>query len=76
MERVHGAELSLEGVVALREKFTSMTAAERLGLGGMDKGRADVIVAGALILEETMKAAGFTTLTASVRGLRFGAVLI
>lgn len=75
VEKVHGAELTLEGVVALGERFARMTAAERLGIGGMDKGRADVIVAGALILEETMKAAGFKKLTASVRGLRYGAVL-
>jgi exopolyphosphatase/guanosine-5'-triphosphate,3'-diphosphate pyrophosphatase len=75
VEKVHGAELTLEGVVALGERFARMTASERLGIGGMDKGRADVIVAGALILEETMKAAGFGKLTASVRGLRYGAVL-
>lgn len=75
VESVHGAELTLEGVVGLGERFARMSAAERLGIGGMDKGRADVIAAGALILEETMKAAGFGKLTASVRGLRYGAVL-
>ena len=75
VEKVHGAELTLEAVSSLVARFSSLTAAERLGIGGMDKGRADVIVAGALILEETMRAAGFSRLTASVRGLRFGAVL-
>lgn len=75
VEKVHGAELTLEAVCALRERFSGITAAQRLGIGGMDKGRADVIVAGALILEETMRAAGFSRLTASVRGLRYGAVL-
>lgn len=75
VEKVHGAELTLDAVTALVARFSGMTAAERLGIGGMDKGRADVIVAGALILEETMRAAGFSRLTASVRGLRFGAVL-
>lgn len=75
VEKVHGAELTLKAVQDLVAKFSGMTAAQRLGIGGMDKGRADVIVAGALILEETMKAAGFSSLTASVRGLRYGAVL-
>ncbi len=73
--RVHGSGLRLNEVESLGAKFACLAAAERLGIGGMDKGRADVIVAGALILEETMKAAGFTKLTASVRGLRYGAVL-
>jgi exopolyphosphatase/guanosine-5'-triphosphate,3'-diphosphate pyrophosphatase len=74
-EKVHGATLSLEAIQGLLEGFSRMSAAERLGVGGMDKGRADVIVAGAVILEETMRAAGLGELTASVRGLRYGAVL-
>lgn len=74
-ERIHGSELTLTAVKALVAKFSGLTAAQRLGLGGMDKGRADVIVAGALILEEVMEAARLERLTASVRGLRYGAVL-
>jgi exopolyphosphatase/guanosine-5'-triphosphate,3'-diphosphate pyrophosphatase len=72
---VHGSELTLDAVKALGARFSGLTAAQRLGIGGMDKGRADVIVAGALILEEVMLAAQLTRLTASVRGLRYGAVL-
>ena len=52
-----------------------LTAAERLGLGGMDKGRADVILAGAVILREILVACGLGSYRASVRGLRYGVVL-
>lgn len=74
-EKVHGSQVSQANVRALIERFAPLTAAERLGLGGMDKGRADVILAGALILDEILSAAGFSGFQASVRGLRYGLVL-
>jgi len=74
-DRVHGYSLGLAAVQELVKRFSGLTAADRLGVGGMDKGRADVILAGALILEEVMLAAGIPSISASVRGLRYGAVL-
>ncbi len=74
-ERVHNCEVSLDMVRKLRGKFSELTSAQRLGIGGMDRGRADVIVAGACILEEILAAANLDFYTASVRGLRYGAVL-
>jgi exopolyphosphatase/guanosine-5'-triphosphate,3'-diphosphate pyrophosphatase len=74
-EKVDGSRITLAQVDALIDKFLPLTAAERLGLGGMDKGRADVIVAGALILREILVACGLDGFRASVRGLRYGAVL-
>lgn len=75
-ERVDGAQVTTAEVKALVERFAKLSATERLGIGGMDQGRADVIVAGAVILEEVLKAAGLSSYTASVRGLRYGAVLV
>lgn len=75
-EKVHGHWVSRGEIESLNAKFQKMTAAERLGIGGMDKGRADVIVAGAYILDEVLKAAGLDGFQASVRGLRYGAVLV
>jgi exopolyphosphatase/guanosine-5'-triphosphate,3'-diphosphate pyrophosphatase len=74
-EKVDGHEVSAAEVNRLVGIFTPLTAAERLGVGGMDKGRADVILAGALILREILRATGLGGFTASVRGLRYGAVL-
>lgn len=75
LDRVHGARLSAAAVDDLIERFLPMTGAERIGIGGMDQGRADVILGGAVILREVLRAAGLQELTASVRGLRFGLVL-
>ena len=75
-DKVQGARVTLPQVRALLARFRHMTAAARLGIGGMDRGRADVIVAGAVILEEVLTAGGLNGYTASVRGLRYGAVLV
>jgi exopolyphosphatase/guanosine-5'-triphosphate,3'-diphosphate pyrophosphatase len=75
-EHIQGAKITLEQVKVLGATFAKMTAANRLGIGGMDRGRADVIVAGAIILEEVLVAGGLDGFTASVRGLRYGAVLV
>ncbi len=74
-ERVEGANLSAKHVHALIGRFRMMNTEQRLGIGGMDRGRADVIVSGALILEEVLRAAQLSELRVSVRGLRYGAVL-
>ncbi|NUM89679.1 MAG: Ppx/GppA family phosphatase [Bdellovibrionales bacterium] len=74
LERVHGARLSAAAVDELIRRFLPMTASERIGIGGMDRGRADVILGGAVILREVLRMAGLQELTASVRGLRYGLV--
>lgn len=74
-ERIHMVELSLARIDELMEKFLPMTAEERLGIGGMDRGRADVILGGAMILREVLALSGLASLRVSVRGLRYGLVL-
>ena len=74
-DAVHATVITLNQISSIRKTLSEMTAAERLGVGGMDHGRADVIVAGAIILEEFLKAAGRDKLQVSVRGLRYGLVL-
>jgi exopolyphosphatase/guanosine-5'-triphosphate,3'-diphosphate pyrophosphatase len=71
-ERVHGSELSLEGIEALLERMAALSVEERRRLPGMEPKRADVIVAGGAILEEAMRATGFRRLTVSDRGVRWG----
>ncbi len=74
-DRVNGARLSLGEIQNLILQFTPMTSQERLGIGGMDSGRADVILGGAILLEEFLLAIGASDLEVSVRGLRYGLVL-
>jgi exopolyphosphatase/guanosine-5'-triphosphate,3'-diphosphate pyrophosphatase len=53
-ERVHHTILSASDVDSWVERLGSEPAAVRAGLAGMEPGRADVIVGGALILSEVM----------------------
>jgi exopolyphosphatase / guanosine-5'-triphosphate,3'-diphosphate pyrophosphatase len=70
--RVHGAVLTLSAVEALAEKLASMSLAERVELPGLEPKRADVIVAGALIVRELLRQAGASETIVSDRGVRFG----
>lgn len=71
-ERVHGYHLTLEGIERWTERLARMSVAERERLPGMQPKRADVIVAGGLILAEGLRALGQERLTVSTRGVRFG----
>jgi exopolyphosphatase/guanosine-5'-triphosphate,3'-diphosphate pyrophosphatase len=70
--RVHGAVLTLSAVESLCTKLSSMTLAERQRLPGLQPKRADVIVAGALIVRDLLRRAGASQTTVSDRGVRFG----
>jgi exopolyphosphatase/guanosine-5'-triphosphate,3'-diphosphate pyrophosphatase len=70
--RVHLSRLGLGEVRAERERHFAMTAEARRSLPGMDPKRADVIPAGALILERAMVRLGAAQVTVSDRGIRWG----
>ncbi len=69
---VHGATMTLDEVDALAARLGSLTVAERRALPGMEPKRADIILAGALVVVEAMRAAGYDRLTVSDRGVRWG----
>ncbi len=71
-ERVHGAALALAEVERLVGTLAALTVRERAALPGMEPKRADVILAGALVVAEAMRATGFDRLTVSDRGVRWG----
>ena len=71
-ERVHGSALLRDEVEALVARMAGMTVAERAAMPGMEPKRADVILAGAVIVAEAMALAGFDRLTVSDRGVRWG----
>ncbi|MBI5870587.1 MAG: Ppx/GppA family phosphatase [Actinobacteria bacterium] len=52
--RVHGHQMSLTSIHGLIRKLSGMTLPERLRLPTMEPGRADVIIAGSLIIERLM----------------------
>jgi exopolyphosphatase/guanosine-5'-triphosphate,3'-diphosphate pyrophosphatase len=65
-------KLTKDHVKELIQKFGTLTIAERKKLKGIDAPRADVIMAGALILEHVMEICKLDSVTVSSRGVRYG----
>lgn len=64
-DRIHHAELTVDAVRATVDELVAMTVAQRRALGYMHPGRADVIAAGALILERVLERSRVTSVRVS-----------
>ena len=73
-ERVHGYQLSRAEVDRVLELLGSLPNEQRRQLKGLDPARADVIFAGAAILERVMSEADVNSVTVSDQGVRWGLV--
>lgn len=73
--RVHGGKLSLQELKSLANQLFCLRLDERKRLPGLPPKRADVICAGALILETALEKLGATDCVVSDRGLRWGMLL-
>jgi exopolyphosphatase/guanosine-5'-triphosphate,3'-diphosphate pyrophosphatase len=74
-EKVHMSELTGADLAVLREELSCMTIEQRRGLGGMDPARADVVVAGAAIMEAVIGLAGLDRTAVSEHDILYGLVL-
>lgn len=72
--RVHGARLTRARVGELAEELAAASVAERRALPGLEPARADVIVAGAVLVDEVVAWSGADALVVSDRGVRWGLV--
>ncbi len=72
---VHGFVLERSALRALGGRLQALPLRQRRRLHGLKAKRADIIVAGAAVLEELMAVAGFRTLTVCERGVRHGLLL-
>jgi len=70
--RIHGARLTLETIRSVADRLARSTLAERKRLPGLDPRRADVIVAGAVLVERILTWSGKAELVVSDRGVRWG----
>ena len=70
--RVHGYELSRDELRRQIERLAAADQREREHMPGLDPRRADVILAGALILDCVADLAGATQVRVSDRGIRWG----
>jgi exopolyphosphatase/guanosine-5'-triphosphate,3'-diphosphate pyrophosphatase len=73
---VHGRELSLATVEAAIRAFRSLTSGARALLPGIEPGREDVILAGALIAREVCRLFALSTVLCSEADILEGAILL
>jgi exopolyphosphatase / guanosine-5'-triphosphate,3'-diphosphate pyrophosphatase len=73
-EAIHHARVSYQQVARIAANLLGLTRAERLALPVMHPGRADVIGAGALILQVLMREVGAATVVASEHDILDGIV--
>jgi exopolyphosphatase/guanosine-5'-triphosphate,3'-diphosphate pyrophosphatase len=69
---VHGSILTLKEIQRQVELFRGKTIAERMALPGLEPGRADVILAGACLVERIMACLDAERIIVSDQGVRYG----
>lgn len=74
-DRINGYVLSIDALRSLNRQLASTDLPARRAWPGLQPERADVILAGAIILEESMTFLNTTTVTVSDHGLRHGLIL-
>ena len=70
--KVHGLVLSYESINSLLEKLKSMSLVQRRRFLQIDPQRADIIIAGTVILQQYMEQFGFKDIAISDKSLRWG----
>jgi exopolyphosphatase/guanosine-5'-triphosphate,3'-diphosphate pyrophosphatase len=74
-EKIDGFVLTEKKLNDWIQRFKSSSALERTENMGISKGRADVILAGTLMLQYALQALRFSSLKVSTRGVRYGVAL-
>lgn len=70
-----GYQLSLKNLQEFVTRFSRLSYQERLSINGMSQKRAEIILPGALILQEAMNLLGIDSLTVCERSLREGIIV-
>ena len=70
--RRHGLRLHQSDVTAVRERLEALAERKRRKIRGLKAERVDIILAGAIVIEEVMVFGGYLTLTVCTRGVRDG----
>jgi exopolyphosphatase/guanosine-5'-triphosphate,3'-diphosphate pyrophosphatase len=71
-EQLHGMALTMSDLRAFCSQLGGLTVEERRALPGLDPGRADIILAGAILLTQALTHIGSEKIDVSTRGLRWG----
>jgi len=70
--KIHGTILEMLDVQVIIDELKAKSVAERRKIPGLQRGREDIILAGAVILDRIMRRLGYDVATVSDRGLRWG----
>jgi exopolyphosphatase/guanosine-5'-triphosphate,3'-diphosphate pyrophosphatase len=70
--QVHGTRVSAFEISRVARLLESLTVEQRAELAGLERGRADVIVVGALLVEAIVERSGTSEIVVSDRGVRWG----
>jgi exopolyphosphatase/guanosine-5'-triphosphate,3'-diphosphate pyrophosphatase len=73
--RIHNYRLQLDTIQELEQTLLSRKQTDRTGLPGLEKGREEVIAAGAIIIRTVMETLGITSVLVSDLGLREGVLI-
>ncbi len=73
-EKIHGYRLTVAEVDRLISLMETMTTGERRRMKGMEQGREDIILQGAILLREVMAHFDAPSLIVSAKGVRYGLV--
>ena len=73
--RIHNYQLQLDTIREIERTLLSRNKADRAGLPGLEKGREEVIAAGAIIIRTIMETLGMSSVLVSDLGLREGVLI-
>jgi exopolyphosphatase/guanosine-5'-triphosphate,3'-diphosphate pyrophosphatase len=73
--RIHNYQLQLDTIQELEQTLVSRKKTDRAGLPGLEKGREEVIAAGAIIIRTVMETLGVSECLVSDLGLREGVLI-
>jgi exopolyphosphatase/guanosine-5'-triphosphate,3'-diphosphate pyrophosphatase len=73
--RIHNYQLQLSTIQELEQTLLSRNKADRAGLPGLEKGREEVIAAGAILIRTIMETLGIKSVLVSDLGLREGVLI-
>ena len=73
--RIHNYQLQLTTIQEIEQMLLSRKKADRAGLPGLEKGREEVIAAGAIIIRTIMETLGMSSVLVSDLGLREGVLI-
>ncbi len=71
----HGLTLQQSDITAIRERLEALSRRKRQTIRGLKAERADIILAGAIVIEEIMVFGGYLRLMVCTRGVRDGILL-